>query len=168
MRICKQMVSHCATENFYSACELARGLKTYGKAIHRRAAREGWARCRDGNRVLFLPPAGLRRHLLRLVPTEFRRETCSPRELDIRVAQVAEISRAEQRLRALLLFLQFRPAFRIQRALERAARFSTVPCSAASLRRWAERWQRRGFSGLLESRRHHCGVRGKPLHPFAS
>jgi len=156
--VLKFMLPH-KSANLFTARDIARGLKTYKKAVHRRAAREGWPRRRSANQFIFLPPAGLRRHLLQSVPTEFRRETLSPGSLHISPARLAELARAEQRLRALLLFLQFRPAFRIQRALQRAARFSTVGCSVASLRRWACAWQRAGFAGLLEQKRGRVGRR---------
>jgi len=145
---------------WFSAAQIAAALGVCKRNIHRRAAREHWPKRRSGNRFLFSPPPAVLRGRLSLsAAAQCRRENLSLAALRISPAQIAEVARADQRLRALLLLAQFRPAFGIARALVRASRFSTIPCSVTSLRRWAGAWQSCGFAGLLESRRDRCGAK---------
>ena len=144
---------------YFPASVIARAAQCDKATVHRRAVRKGWPRRRNENRLEYQPPFALRKKCRSIFQ---RSKPAGFTGFVVGAERRAEAWRAETRFAALReLEAAMQNGMPVELALVRVARDFTFHASARSLRCWQRHFAKKGFAGLLESKRGHSGTRHK-------
>jgi hypothetical protein len=135
---------------FFPAAVIAIAAGVSSLQVRRRAARERWARRVNGNAHHFIPPrpilARCRQLLRRGKPRGLQVAPLTPER------RAESLRLAHRMFACLMLASALDTGCATELALIRVAHLVSFNCSATSLRRWFQRFEKHGVSGLAENK----------------
>lgn len=143
---------------FFSAEMISRATGASKRNIHRTAKRLGWKMHQRGNLFEYQVPKLLRSKCLAVYLASERAGLGSFR---IGLERRAEVDRAQHRFNAICALEAELLSGPHEAALDQVS--AAFHVNKISLRQWVSRWEKAGFSGLLESKRGNSGRKPKAI-----
>lgn len=164
-------VQNDASQEYFTCADIARAIGVSKKTVRRMARRSNWPSQQNGNREEYCPPPKIARLIIATpIPQVSDGGPGASRRTAVQFDDLAPGS--EQHTKALrreeaVLLLKSQLHLGKEIALETTvatmrAKYHDIACSTRALRRWVERYDLYGLSGLVEQKRGIVGIK-----PFA-